>query len=89
MVSKFKPKTEIIGVTPNEEVMRRMQIYWGVRPLKSLEFKTTEDVCNGAVDLAKQIVEPGDIVVLTAGIPSPHISSQKEGVSNIMQIAVV
>ena len=82
--------------------MRRMQIYWGVRPLKSLEFKTTEDVCNGAVDLAlaKQIVEPGDIVVLTAGIPSPHISSQKEGVSphissqkegvsNIMQIAVV
>ena len=91
VVSKFKPKTEIIGVTPNEEVMRRMQIYWGVRPLKSLEFKTTEDVCNGAVDLAlaKQIVEPGDIVVLTAGIPSPHISSQKEGVSNIMQIAVV
>ena len=36
VVSKFKPRTEIIGVTPNEEVMRRMQIYWGVRPLKSI-----------------------------------------------------
>ena len=91
VVSKFKPDTEIIGVTPNEEIMRRMQIYWGVRPMKSLEFKTTEDVCNGAIELvlAKQIVEPGDVVVLTAGIPSPHIVAQKEGVSNMMQITVV
>ena len=91
VVSKFKPRTEIIGVTPNEEVMRRMQIYWGVRPLKSIEFTTTEDVCSGAIDLvvAKQIVETGDVVVLTAGIPSPHFSGQKEGVSNIMRIAVI
>ena len=78
-------------MTPNEEIMRRMQIYWGVRPMKSLEFKTTEDVCNGAIELvlAKQIVEPGDVVVLTAGIPSPHIVAQEEGVSNMMQITVV
>ena len=36
VVSKFKPKTEIIGVSPSEETLRRMQIYWGVRPLKSV-----------------------------------------------------
>lgn len=91
VVSKFKPKTEIIGVTPNEETLRRMQIYWGVRPLKSIEFSTTEDVCNGAIELvvAKQLAESGDIIVLTAGIPSPHAQGQKEGVSNIMRIAVV
>ena len=39
VVSKFKPRTEIIGVTPNEEVMRRMQIYWGVRPLNLLSLR--------------------------------------------------
>lgn len=91
VVSKFKPKMEIIGVTPNEETLRRMQIYWGVRPLKSIEFQTTEDICSGAIDLvcAKQVAESGDIVVLTAGIPSPNVKSQREGVSNIMQIAVV
>lgn len=91
VVSKFKPKTEIIGVTPKEETLRRMQIYWGVRPLKSIEFNTTEDVCNGAIELvvAKQLAESGDIIVLTAGIPSPHVREQKEGVSNIMRIAVV
>ena len=32
VVSKFKPKTEIIGISPNEDTLRRMQIYWGVRP---------------------------------------------------------
>ena len=91
VVSKFKPRTEIIGVTPNEATLRRMQIYWGVRPLKSIEFSTTEDICNGAIELicAKQIAESGDIIVLTAGIPSPNVQAQKTSVSNIMRIAVV
>ena len=91
VVSKFKPKSEIIGVTPNENTLRRMQLYWGVRPYKSIEFSTTEDILSGAIDLlsAKQVVETGDIVVLTAGIPSPSIKVEKEGVSNMMRIAVI
>ena len=91
VVSKFKPRADIIGVTPNEATLRRMQIYWGVRPYKSIEFNTTEDILTGAIELisAKQVVEPGDIIVLTAGIPSPNIKRSKEGVSNMMRIAVV
>lgn len=91
VVSKFKPKPDIIGVTPNEATLRRMQIYWGVRPLKSIQFDTTEDICSGVVDLvcAKQFAESGDIVILTAGIPSPNVKREKEGVSNIMRIAVI
>ena len=91
VVSKFKPKAEIIGVTPNEETLRRMQLYWGVRPYKSIEFHTTEDILSGAIDLlsAKQVVETGDVVILTAGIPSPSIKAEKESVSNMMRIAVI
>lgn len=92
VLSKFRAKTEIYGVSPNEESLRRMQIYWGVRPMKSILFKTTEDICTGAIELlsAKQIIESGDIVVLTAGIPSPNINSTtKDGLSNMMRIAVV
>ena len=91
VVSKFKPRTDIIGVTPNEATLRRMQLYWGVRPLKSIPLNSTEDVCNGAVELvcAKQLAESGDIVVLTAGIPSANVMSDRGGVSNIMRIAVV
>ncbi len=91
VVSKFKPRMDIIGVTPNEATLRRMQLYWGVRPLKSIQLNSTEDVCNGAIDLvcAKQMAESGDIVVLTAGIPSANVTSERGGVSNIMRIAVV
>ncbi len=78
-------------MTPNEATLRRMQLYWGVRPLKSIQLNSTEDVCNGAIDLvcAKQMAESGDIVVLTAGIPSTNVISDRGGVSNIMRIAVI
>lgn len=91
VVSKFKPKMPIIGVTPNERTLRRMQIFWGVRPIKSVAFHTTEDICAGAIELvcAKEIAEPGDVVVLTAGIPAPNVNKPKEGVSNMMRIAVI
>jgi pyruvate kinase len=88
VVSNLKPRQPILGVTPNERALRRMSIYWGVIPLKSLEFDTTEDICNGAIELArvKHFVEPGDVVVLTAGIPSPNVKNEKSGISNMMRI---
>lgn len=91
VVSNLKPKQEILGVTPNERTLRRMSIYWGVRPLKSLEVNTTEDICSGAIELAlvKQYVETGDVVVLTAGIPSPSVKKEKSGISNMMRIATI
>lgn len=91
VVSKFKPRTDIIGISPNESSLRRMQIYWGVRPLKSIAAATTDEMCNSAIDLvrAKQLAETGDIVVLTAGIPSPNVKAQQSTVSNMMKIAVV
>lgn len=91
VVSNLKPKQEILGITPNERTLRRMSIYWGVRPLKSMEFDTTEDICSGAIELAlvKQHIESGDVVVLTAGIPSPSVKKEKSGVSNMMRIATI
>ena len=91
VVSNLRPKQEILGVTPNERALRRMSIYWGVRPLKTIQFKTTDDICNGAIELAtvKQYIEPGDVVVLTAGIPSQNISQEHTTTSNMMRIATV
>ena len=91
VVSNLRPKQLILGVTPNERALRRMSIYWGVQPLKTIQFKTTDDICDGAIELAtvKQYVEPGDIVVLTAGIPSQNIKQEHTTTSNMMRIAVV
>lgn len=91
VMSKFRPKADIIGVTPDEATMRRMQLYWGVRSYKSMTFDTTEDILTGAIDLltAKQEVDSGDMVIITAGIPSPNFKQTKAGVSNMMRIAVI
>ena len=91
VVSNLRPKQVILGVTPNERALRRMSIYWGVIPLKSMQFSTTDDICNGAIELAlvKQYVEPGDVVVLTAGIPSSNILQERTSSSNMMRIATV
>lgn len=91
VVSKFRPEAIIVGVTPNEESLRRMQIFRGVYPIKSIPYNTTEEICEEAIELtkAKGLVEVGDIVVVTAGIPSPNIKKSKEGISNMMRIAIV
>ena len=91
VVSKFKPEAVIVGVTPNDDALRRMQIFRGVYPIKSIPYNTTEEICDDAINLAKVkgFVEAGDIVVLTAGIPSPHVKKSREGMSNMMQISVI
>ncbi len=91
VVSKFRPKALIIGVSPHEETVRRMQIYRGVYPIKSIPYTTTDDVCEGALELTKGkgFVEEGDVIVMTAGIPSPNMKKPLEGMSNMMRIAIV
>lgn len=93
LVSKFKPKAPIIGVSPSEQTLRKMQIYWGVQPIKSVEARSTDEIVDGAVTLAeaKGLVDPGDVVVMTAGLPAPNMENvyDRGGASNMMRVAVV
>ena len=91
VVSNLRPRQVILGVTPNERTLRRMSIYWGVKPIKSQAFNTTDDICDGAIELAKvkQFVETGEIVVITAGIPSPNVKKERSATSNMMRTATV
>ena len=91
IISKFHPEMEILAVSPNERTLRRMQILWGVRPYKSEEMSSAEDISNNAIDTAKEkgYVEAGDLAVLTAGIPSPHVGGFGYGVSNMMRIVTI
>ena len=91
IVSKFQPKMEVLAVSPNARALRRMQIYWGVRPYESMQYETTEAICGNAIAVAKEknYLETGDITVLTAGIPSPHVGGFDYGVSNMMRIVTI
>ena len=91
VVSKFKPEALIVGVSPNPEALRRMQIYRGVYPVKSVPCVTTEEICREAICIAKmnELIAIGDVVVMTAGIPSTTLGKGGESVSNMMRIVVV
>ena len=68
-VSKFRPTTPVIAITPHVDVARQLQMVWGVKPLLMLDLDTTWETFSAALNLAqeKELVSPGDLVVLTAG----------------------
>lgn len=91
VVSKFRPQAPIVGVSPNEETLRKMQLYRGVYPVKSIPCDTTDEVREEAIYLAKLkgFADVGDIVVMTAGHPTTTIKKRRENMSNMMRIAIV
>ena len=68
-VSKFRPKTPIIAITPHVYVSRRLQLVWGVKPLLVLDLASATQTFQAAINVAqeKSWLSAGDLVVMTAG----------------------
>jgi pyruvate kinase len=68
-VSKFRPKTPILAITPHVYVSRRLQLVWGVRPLLVLDLSSATQTFQAAINVAqeKNWLAAGDLVVMTAG----------------------
>ena len=68
-VSKFRPRTPILAITPHVDVARQMQLVWGVKPLLVLDLPSTGQTFQAALNVAQEkgLVSEGDLVVLTAG----------------------
>ncbi|MGD1948539.1 MAG: pyruvate kinase [Leptolyngbyaceae cyanobacterium] len=68
-VSKFRPPTPILAVTPHVEVARRLQVVWGVKPLLVVDLPSSNQTFQSAVNVAqeKELLHDGDLVVMTAG----------------------
>lgn len=69
MVSRFRCPVDIIGMTTEEKVWRKLNLSWGVTPVMCEEFSSVEVMFYNAVNQAKKIFElsKGDNVVLTGG----------------------
>ncbi len=71
MVSRYKPKCQIVACSVNPRVCRQMALMWGVTPILMSKEETTKELFDEAIYLAKKhgLIENGDTVVLTAGMP--------------------
>jgi pyruvate kinase len=71
MVSSFRPNQPIIAFSPIPEVVRRLNLVWGVYPIVSGVFQNTDEMMEEAMDKAIKsgLAKIGDTVVITAGVP--------------------
>jgi len=85
-VSKYRPITPILAVTPHVDVARRLQMVWGVRPLVVLDSSSSDEVFATAINLAQEsnLLTGGDLVVMTAGT-----LSGVSGSTNFIRVEVV
>jgi pyruvate kinase len=69
-IASFRPKVPVIAVTPSPMVQRQLCMYWGTYPLLTRRLSNTDEVINDAIRVAQEnsMVNPGDTVVLTAGV---------------------
>jgi len=85
-VSKFRPKVPIIAATHSDKVMRKMSLVWGAIPIRIDKVDSTDDVIDIAVceALEKGLINNGDLVVVTAGVPVGIAGS-----TNLIKVHVV
>jgi len=69
-VSKNRPKSIIIGASPNEQVVRQLMLSWGVIPAKTEFTENINDMIENTIDVSKKLnyINTEDIVVITGGI---------------------
>jgi pyruvate kinase len=86
MISKYRPKAPIIAVTPNESVLRKLMLAWGVFPVMGARVNTTDEMFKVAINaaLTTHMIGQGDLVVITAGVPVG-----KSGTTNLMKVHVI
>jgi pyruvate kinase len=68
-VSKFRPSTPILAITPHVDVARRLQLVWGAQPLLVMDSPSTTQTFKAAINVAQEnnLLKEGDLVVMTAG----------------------
>lgn len=86
MVSRFRCPVDIIGMTTEQKVWRKLALSWGVTPILSRAFNSIDVMFYCAVESAKQALElrSGDNVVVTGG----QING-KSGNTNLIKVETV
>lgn len=86
MVSRFRAPMDIVGMATNKRVWYKLSLSWGVLPVLSEQFNSTDVLFYHALRAARDTMhlQPGDNVVMTGGI-----TNGKSGNTNLIKIEAV
>lgn len=71
LISEFRPRAQIIGLTPNADTVNRMSLYWGVRGQQVGRLQSTDAMLKQVRRLCREqgMCKVGTPVVIVAGVP--------------------
>jgi pyruvate kinase len=87
LISRNRPATPIVAVTPSESTYSRLSLVWGVEAvlMPGIEERFIDTVIKGdRVLVDKGLAKKGDLVIISAGIPAG-----KTGGTNMMKAHIV
>ncbi len=86
MVSRFRAPVDIIGLTTDPKVCRKLSLSWGVTPVMTDEFNNMDVMFYNAQAAAKKTfnLQKGDHIVLTGGP-----INGKSGTTNTIKVEII
>ncbi|MCI8423378.1 MAG: pyruvate kinase [Lawsonibacter sp.] len=86
MICRFRPACPVAALTMHEKVRRQLAICWGVIPFLTGEVNSTDRIFSLTAEVAwkERLVQNGDTVVITAGVPLG-----KSGCTNLLKAHVI
>ena len=86
MISKYRPKADILAMTFSEKTALALTLKWGVQSFVAEKPETTDDMFNkaGQFVVAKNFAKEGDLIIITAGVPVGE-----SGTTNLMKIQMI
>lgn len=85
LISKYRPRCPIYAFAENEHICNRMNIFWGVQPVHSMQGANTAEMIRAAesVLMSRGVVNPGDVVGIVTG------TRMEAGFTNLMLLRTV
>ena len=85
MISKYRPQAAIYAFTHVEPVVHRLNLYWGVHPVRCRQARSAEQMVSMAEQdlLRRGQLKPADVLGVVAG------TRQASGSTNLMRLHVV
>ena len=82
MVSRFRPVCTILGATPSAKVFRQLDLSWGVLPILTPLYNSTDEMFTIALNFVKdlKLASEGSSIVITCGAP------KQPGCTNLIKI---
>lgn len=88
LISNCRPDVPIYAITPSAAAQRRMQLYWGVLPIRGYYEDSTADIVSQSIRTVRKLglIQKKDMVVLTAGDPATNVVTGEGAITNMLYV---